>query len=86
MADCVRNQPSGPRPPTRAFTTASQYTIAYMAPFVLGSAVLRPDRCSLFIAVGIISLNNLLIHTPFLADLSERYVPWLGVCRTIVTT
>merc|ERR1712196_631585 len=41
--------------------------------------MLRPDRCSLYIAVGIVSLNNLLIHTPGLCDLSERYVPWLGV-------
>jgi len=66
-------------PVTANAVSLAEYTIAYMAPFVLGSAVLRPDRCSLFIAVGIISLNNLLIHTPFLADLSERYVPWLGV-------
>ena len=32
-------------------------------------AQLRPDRFSLFIAVGIISLNNLLIHMPALHEL-----------------
>jgi hypothetical protein len=42
-------------------------------------AQLRPDRWSLFVGVGIISFNNLLIHTPSIADLSARLVPWWGV-------
>jgi len=33
----------------------------------------------MFVAVGIISCNNLLIHTPWIADLSARLVPWWGV-------
>merc|ERR1719409_986091 len=50
-----------------------------MFPFVAGSALLRPDRLSLFVAVGVISFNSLLIHTPVLADASARLVPWLFV-------
>jgi sterol desaturase/sphingolipid hydroxylase (fatty acid hydroxylase superfamily) len=57
----------------------AEYAIAYMLPFVTGSALLRPDRFSLFFAVGVISLNSLLIHTPSLADASARAVPWLFV-------
>jgi len=66
-------------PVTANAVSVAEYSIAYMAPFIAGSMLLRPDRCSLFVAVGIISLNNLLIHTPFLCDLSARVVPWLGV-------
>ena len=56
-----------------------EYAIAYMLPFIVGSFILRPDRCSIFIAIGIISLANLLIHTPGLTGLSQRLVPWWGV-------
>lgn len=57
----------------------AEYAIAYMFPFIAGSALLRPDRASMFIAVGIISVNNLLIHTPKLGDLSARVLPWWAV-------
>jgi hypothetical protein len=57
----------------------AEYAVAYMLPFVVGSAFLRPDRLSMFIAVGIISFNSLLIHTPVLADTSAKLVPWLFV-------
>ena len=40
---------------------------------------LRPDRVSMFIAVGIVSFNNLLVHFPRVHELSERVVPWWGV-------
>jgi sterol desaturase/sphingolipid hydroxylase (fatty acid hydroxylase superfamily) len=66
-------------PVTANAVSLAEYAIAYMAPFVVGGALLRPDRFSMFVAVGIISLNNLLIHTPKLHDLSERLVPWWGV-------
>ena len=66
-------------PVTANAVSLAEYAVAYMAPFILGSALLQPDRLSLFVAVGIISLNNLLIHTPRLADLSARLVPWLFV-------
>ena len=66
-------------PSTANAVSLAEYSIAYMLPFIAGSMVLRPDRYSMFIAVGIISFNNLLVHTPFLADLSAKYVPWWGV-------
>lgn len=66
-------------PVTANAVSLAEYAIAYMAPFVAGAAVLKPDRCSLFIAVGIISFNNILIHTPCLADTSAHYLPWLFV-------
>ena len=66
-------------PSTANAVSLAEYTIAYMIPFVIGCLALRPDRLSLFVAVGIVSLNNLLIHMPLLHDLSERVVPYLGV-------
>ena len=66
-------------PVTANAVSLAEYAIAYMAPFVVGSALLRPDRASLFVAVGYISLNNLLIHTPRLCELSKHLVPWWGV-------
>merc|ERR1719473_1695905 len=41
--------------------------------------ILQPDRMSMFLAVGVVSVNNLLIHTPSLADASAKLVPWLFV-------
>jgi len=66
-------------PVTANAVSLAEYTIAYMLPFIAGAALLRPDRWSLFVGVGIISFNNLLIHTPSIADLSARLVPWWGV-------
>jgi len=57
----------------------AEYFIAYMLPFVVGAALIRPDRLSLLVGVGIVSMNNLLIHTPWLHDLSEQWVPWWAV-------
>ena len=47
--------------------------------YTTGAALLRPDRLSMFLAVAVVSLNNLLIHTPKLADASAKLVPWLFV-------
>ena len=38
-----------------------------------------PRRLSLFVGVGIVSVNNLLIHAPILDDLSAALVPWWAV-------
>jgi sterol desaturase/sphingolipid hydroxylase (fatty acid hydroxylase superfamily) len=66
-------------PVTANAVSLAEYAIAYMAPFVAGAALLRPDRLSMFLAVAVVSLNNLLIHTPKLADASAKLVPWLFV-------
>merc|ERR1719235_3013580 len=66
-------------PVTANAVSLAEYALAYMLPFVVGAQLLRPDRMSMFLAVGVVSLNNLLIHTPKLADASARLVPWLFV-------
>jgi len=66
-------------PTTANAVSLAEYAIAYMLPFIVGAYLLRPDRLSMFIGVGIISLNNLLIHTPSIGELSARVVPWWGV-------
>ena len=43
-----------------------EYAYAYMLPFVVGCAVCAPDERALLMAVAVISVNNLLIHTPAL--------------------
>ena len=66
-------------PVTANAVSFAEYVLAYMLPFVAGASLLRPDRMSMFLAVGVVSLNNLLIHTPKLADASASLVPWLFV-------
>jgi len=66
-------------PVTANAVSLAEYALAYMLPFIVGAKLLLPDRLSMFVAVGIVSLNNLLIHTPALADASARLVPWLFV-------
>merc|ERR1719181_1889183 len=46
-------------PVTANAVSLAEYAIAYMLPFIAGAWMLRPDRCSMFISVGIISINNL---------------------------
>merc|ERR1719305_1273285 len=66
-------------PVTANAVSLAEYALAYMLPFIVGAQLLRPDRVSMFVAVGVVSLNNLLIHTPTLADASAKAVPWLFV-------
>ena len=66
-------------PVTANAVSLAEYALAYMLPFVAGAALLCPDRMSMFVAISIVSLNNLLVHTPKLADVSVRVVPWLFV-------
>jgi sterol desaturase/sphingolipid hydroxylase (fatty acid hydroxylase superfamily) len=68
-------------PSTANAVSPTEYAIAYMLPFIIGAKVLQPDRMSMFIGVGCVSVPNLLIHTPILADTSSKYLPWL-FCST----
>ena len=52
-----------------------EYILAYMFPFILGIILIGPDRLSLRIAISVVSLANLCIHTPWLSDFSDRYIP-----------
>ena len=53
-------------------TNGSMYAYAYMLPFVVGCAVCAPDERALLTAVAVISVNNLLIHTPALEVLPQQ--------------
>ena len=55
-----------------------EYIFAYIVPFVVAMPFVQPDTMSIRLCVAIVSLTNILIHTPKLADLSEKFVPeWL---------
>mmetsp|Transcript_2977 Transcript_2977/g.4762 ORF Transcript_2977/g.4762 Transcript_2977/m.4762 type:complete len:237 (+) Transcript_2977:100-810(+) len=41
----------------------AEFLLAYMVPFIVGGLIVRPDRLSLLLAVCIISLSNLMVHT-----------------------
>ena len=54
-----------------------EFVVAYMMPIVASSYIMNADELSAVLAVAVISLTNLLIHTPALV---ERYqLPWFGV-------
>jgi sterol desaturase/sphingolipid hydroxylase (fatty acid hydroxylase superfamily) len=59
--------------------SAVEYAIAYLLPFVAGASLLRPREDAFFWSVAIVSCSNVLIHTPWLADVGERWVPWVFV-------
>lgn len=52
-----------------------EYIFAYLSPFIIGIILIRPSRFSLKLAISCVSLGNLLIHTPWLSDLSDKYIP-----------
>jgi hypothetical protein len=55
-----------------------EYIFAYIVPFVVAMPLCKPDTTSFRLSVAIVSLTNILIHTPKLAELSEKLVPeWL---------
>lgn len=55
--------------------TIYEYMFAYMLPIILGIIIVRPCLESLYYAVKIISIFNLLIHTPWLNEISKYLVP-----------
>jgi sterol desaturase/sphingolipid hydroxylase (fatty acid hydroxylase superfamily) len=49
-----------------------------MVPFTIAMPFVRPDAVSIQLSVGIVSVSNLLIHTPKVAEISEKFMPeWL---------
>lgn len=63
-------------PPMAANAVSSvEYLVAYIIPFILPMPVLKPDPFSLQLSVAIVSVTNVLVHTPKLSELSERYLP-----------
>jgi len=55
--------------------SAVEYVVAYIIPFVVGALLVRPHEKELRLAVAIVSICNLLIHTPRLEALSEKLHP-----------
>lgn len=62
-------------PSTANAVSLTEYCLAYMCPFIAGCSLLRPDGPALFVAVAVVSMNNLLIHTPALEAMSRRLPP-----------
>lgn len=55
-----------------------EYIFAYILPFTIAMPFVRPDTLSLRLSVGLVSVTNLMIHTPQLSALSEKFMPeWL---------
>ena len=55
-----------------------EYLTAYIAPFTVPMPFCRPDPISLRIAVAIVSVTNVLVHSPKLDEVSRIYLPeWL---------
>lgn len=52
-----------------------EYILAYMMPFITGIIIINPDRLSLRITISLVSFANLCIHTPWLSDISDKYIP-----------
>lgn len=52
-----------------------EYLFAYVLPFAVAAAVVRPYEFSIRIAIYIISMANLSIHTPKIEAWSEKYMP-----------
>jgi sterol desaturase/sphingolipid hydroxylase (fatty acid hydroxylase superfamily) len=55
-----------------------EYIFAYILPFTIAMPFVQPDTVSLRISVGVVSVTNLMIHTPKLSTVSEKFMPeWL---------
>lgn len=54
----------------------AEYAVAYMLPIVAGIGCFAPDANALAYAVALISGANILIHTPPLERMAEKYLPW----------
>jgi sterol desaturase/sphingolipid hydroxylase (fatty acid hydroxylase superfamily) len=57
----------------------TEYCLAYMLPFIVGAILIRPDSTALHGAAAVVSLNNILIHTPPLARISAALLPAIFV-------
>ena len=60
--------------------TPIEFVIAYAVPFTIYAKLLNtlgcaPDHPSVHVAIVIISVSNLAIHTPWLVQLSTKYLP-----------
>ena len=52
----------------------NEFLFAYLFPIIFPCYLFSPDQLSINISIAIISLNNILIHTPGLRNIS-KYLP-----------
>ena len=52
-----------------------EYLFAYILPFAVAGAVVRPYYQSIRVAIYIVSMTNLSIHTPKIEAWSEKHIP-----------
>lgn len=53
-----------------------EYLSVYVFPFAMGCALFRPTEDQLKAAISLVSIANLLIHTPKFEQLSQKIAPW----------
>lgn len=63
-------------PSTANAVSSAEYIFAYMLPFLIASHVVNPSADSLIASATFISVNNILIHTPFLREISKTLPKW----------
>ena len=52
-----------------------EYMLAYMLPIITSIYLVKPYQLSLYYSVNLISIINLLIHTPWLRHISRKIIP-----------
>ena len=52
-----------------------EYIVAYILPFTASMPIAQPDTFCLRLSVAIVSVTNLLIHTPKLCEISSKMLP-----------
>ena len=64
-------------PSSASAVSVTEYVVGYVLPLLLGAKVMKADEPSIQIAAALISISNLLIHSPFLEG--KVYPSWLLV-------
>ncbi|CAB9514857.1 expressed unknown protein [Seminavis robusta] len=63
-------------PPSAASAVSVvEYLVAYMGPFAVAGAIIRPYMTAFHASILIVAAGNVLEHTPFLEDWSQKYMP-----------
>jgi sterol desaturase/sphingolipid hydroxylase (fatty acid hydroxylase superfamily) len=72
-------------PTSASAVSFTEYAVAYMLPFIVGCLLIRPDVHALYSVASLISLANILIHTPPLEDAAAALIPsvFVGTDRHI---
>lgn len=69
------NESTFVRPLAANSVTLAEFSLAYVAPIVTGALLFRPSSTVLFITTTLISMTNLMIHTPLELLPMSSYLP-----------